>query len=101
MYSDLKLIFILTCLLLVIILLSGIKVCNTPYGYRFIDRKYNYISEPFDIVNDINTIKDLNNQYLALNIDKMKIIKSNDIKIKDLNKKIEMIEKQLKHKNTF
>ena len=93
MYSDLKLIFILTCLLLVIILLSGIKVCGKSYGYRFIDRKYNYISEPF---NTIDTIKDINNQYIASNIDKMTSIKLNNARIEDLNKKISSIELLLK-----
>jgi hypothetical protein len=98
MYSDLKLIFVLTSLLLVIILLSGIKVCGTPYGNRFIDRKYNYISEPFDILDDI---KNINSQYIASNIDKMTSIKLNNLKIEDLNKKIASIELELKRKNAY
>ncbi len=98
MYSDLKLIFVLVCLLLVIILLSGIKVCHFPYGNRFIDRKYNYISEPFDA---LDTIKDMNYRYAVANIDKMTSIKLNDSRIKDLNNKIASLELSLKNKNAY
>jgi hypothetical protein len=55
---NLNTVWVITLLLLVIIILSGIKVCdntNTPRNNtnikndpRFIDTNYNYISEPFE-----------------------------------------------------
>ena len=55
---DFNIILVITLLLIVIILLSGVKICKIPLNLnkalndRFIDTRYNYISEPFDIVTD-------------------------------------------------
>ncbi len=57
---DFNIILVITLLLIVIILLSGVKICKIPLNLnlnkalndRFIDTRYNYISEPFDISTD-------------------------------------------------
>ena len=68
MNSSLRIIFIIAVLMLIIILLSGIKVCNIPLTMKlsdmFIDKKYRYISEPFAVTAEqINAVKDVKDNY--------------------------------------
>jgi hypothetical protein len=68
MNSSLRIIFIIAVLMLIIILLSGIKVCKIPLtmklGDMFIDKKYRYISEPFAVTAaQINAVKDVKDNY--------------------------------------
>ena len=50
---NLNTIWVISILLLVIIILSGIKICDSPVTIKitsnplFVDKPYNYISEPF------------------------------------------------------
>ena len=48
---DFNIILVITLLLIVIIFLSGIKICRIPFNKlmdsRFIDTKYSYVSEHF------------------------------------------------------
>jgi hypothetical protein len=68
MNSSLRIIFIIAVLMLIIILLSGIKVCSVPLtmklGDVFVDKKYKYISEPFAVSQaQINAVKDVKDNY--------------------------------------
>ncbi len=68
MDSSLRVIFIIAVLMLIIILLSGIKVCSVPLtmklGDIFIDKKYRYISEPFAVSqSQLNAVKDVKDNY--------------------------------------
>ncbi len=97
MYTDLKLIWVISLLLLLIIVLSGIKVCNIklPTYDRFIDRRYNYISEPFDNIN-IAKLTDSEDKYISKNLSKLSTEKKEQQKIKDLTKSIELLESKMK-----
>lgn len=100
MNSDLKLIWVLSLLLLLIILLSGIKVCklDRPLYNRFIDRRYNYMSEPF-IVSSDNAKKILNvsDEYISSNLKKMIHEKKENKKINKLSNNINMMELKMKY----
>jgi hypothetical protein len=97
MYSDFKIIWVLSLILLVIILLTGIKTCSIPVFYnKFIDRRYTYISEPFiELDSHQKDIINLNNKYLTSNMDKMVLVKSNEKKIKDMKNMISELETKL------
>jgi len=106
MNSDLKLIWILSLLLLLIILLSGIKVCklDKPLYNRFIDRRYNYISEPFNPI-ETNTnpsenamkILKVSDDYISSNLKKMVDEKRENQKINDLSKDINTMELKMRY----
>ena len=61
---NLNTVWVIALLLLVIIILSGVKVCNKDNknnsnnikNDRFMDTKYNYISEPFEVTPTTDTI---------------------------------------------
>lgn len=97
MNTDLKLIWIISLLLLLIIILSGIKVCNIsmPLYSRFIDRKYNYISEPFTSDN-ANKLLNIEDKYISKNLDKIANERLENKKIKDLKNSIELLESKMK-----
>jgi hypothetical protein len=99
MCSDLKIIWILSLILLVIILFTGITTCSSPVLYnRFIDRKYQYISEPFsEIENTKNNIINKNKEYIISNMDKMVFVKENEKKIRNLTSIISELETKLNH----
>jgi len=101
MNSDLKLIWVLSLLLLLIILISGIKICklDSPLYNRFIDRRYKYISEPFDIIPSDNAKKILNvsNNYISSNLQKMTNEKRENKKINKLSDNINMMELKMKY----
>ncbi len=68
MNSSLRIIFIIAVLMLIIILLSGVKVCTVPLSLKlsdiFIDKKYRYISEPFAVsAAQLNAVKDVKDKY--------------------------------------
>jgi len=53
---NLNIILIITFLLIIIIILSSVKICNNPMKLkninrdnRFVDQRYSYISEPFEV----------------------------------------------------
>ncbi len=98
----LKLIFIISVILLVIILLSAINVCSMSVYYnRFIDRYYNYISEPFNPIpeNTLNPVETelmkINNSYITKSIDRMTKIKMNEKKINNIKDVISTLEMKL------
>lgn len=102
----LKLIFIISLILLIIILLSAINVCSMSVYYnRFIDRYYTYISEPFNPipVNTLNpfekSVMKINNSYLAKSIDRMAKIKMNENKINNIKDAISTLEMKLNSVN--
>jgi hypothetical protein len=100
MNSDLKLIWIISLLLLLIILLSGIKMCNfKKLDNRFIDRRYRYISEPFNnkISNNARKILKVSDDYMSSNLKKMINEKIEDKKIKDLLKNTNILESKMKY----
>ena len=97
--SDLKLIWIISLLLLLIILLSGIKVCNVPkmIESKFIDRKYKYISEPFVVEpTELNKILRVNDEYVASNLSKIANENIENKKINDLKNKISLLEMKMR-----
>ena len=97
--NDLKLIWIISLLLLLIILLSGIKVCNVPrmLETKFIDRKYKYISEPFAVEpSDLNKILKVNDEYIASNLSKIATENLENKKINDLKNKISLLEMKMR-----
>jgi hypothetical protein len=99
MNTDLKLIWIISLLLLLIILLSGVKVCNVPkmLETKFIDRKYNYISEPFVVEpTDLNKILKVNDEYIASNLSKIASENRENKKIKELKDTIDLLEMKMK-----
>ena len=99
MNTDLKLIFIISLLLLLIILLSGVKVCNVPkiLETKFIDRKYNYISEPFIVEpTELNKILKVNDEYVASNLSKIANENLENKKIKELKSTISLLEMKMK-----
>ena len=98
--SDLKIIWIISLLLLLIILLSGIKVCNlSKLNNRFIDRRYKYISEPFNntISDDALKLLKVSDDYMSSNLKKMINEKIEDKKIKDLSKNTKILESKMKY----
>ena len=99
MYSDLKLIWIISLLLLLIIILSGIKVCNVPkiLETKFIDRKYDYISEPFVVEpTDLNKILKVDDEYVASNLSKVSNENLENKKIKELKDTISLLEMKMR-----
>jgi hypothetical protein len=89
-----NLVFVISIILLVIILLSAINVCsNSVYYNRFIDRYYNYISEPFD--SPEKSFMNQNNMYIAKSIDRMSKIKINEQKINNIKNAISTLEMKL------
>jgi hypothetical protein len=100
MNSDLKLIWVISLLLLLIILLSGIKVCNfSKLDNRFIDRRYKYISEPFkdEISEDALKLLKVSDDYMSSNLKKMINEKIEDKKIKNLLKNTNILESKMKY----
>ncbi len=101
MNSDLKLIWVLSLLLLLIILISGIKVCklDKPLYNRFIDRRYKYISEPFDITpsNNAKKILSVSDDHISSNLKKMINEKTENKKINKLSNNINMMELKMKY----
>ena len=98
--TDLKIIWVISLLLLLIILLSGIKVCNLSISKhnRFIDRRYKYISEPFNTISDdaLELLK-VSDDYMSSNLQKMINEKIEDKKIKDLSKNTKILESKMKY----
>jgi hypothetical protein len=102
----LKLIFIISVILLVIILLSAINVCSmSEYYNRFIDRYYTYISEPFNTVpvNTLNPFENelikINNNYISKSMNRMAKIKINEKKINNIKDAISTLEMKLNSVN--
>jgi hypothetical protein len=103
--TDLKIIWVIALLLLLIILLSGIKVCNlskSNLNNRFIDRRYKYISEPFNntISDDALKLLKVSDDYMSSNLQKMINEKIEDKKIKDLSKNTKILESKMKYLTT-
>jgi hypothetical protein len=98
--NELIIILFLAIILLITIAVSGIKICNINKALesRFIDRRYKYISEPFDaksLINDITT--DVNDNYISSNLSKIAIEKKENKKINELKNSIEMMELKLRN----
>ena len=99
MNTDLKLIWIISLLLLLIILLSGVKVCNVPkmLETKFIDRKYNYISEPFVVEpSDLNKILAVEDEYISSNLAKTLTENKENKKINELKNTISLLEMKMR-----
>jgi hypothetical protein len=99
--TDLKIIWVISLLLLLIILLSGIKVCNlsiSKLNNRFIDRRYKYISEPFNTISDdaLKLLK-VSDDYMSSNLQKMINEKIEDKQIKNLSKNTKILESKMKY----
>jgi hypothetical protein len=93
--NELVIILFLALILLITIAVSGIKICNINKALesRFIDRRYKYISEPFEV----QMLTEVNDNYISSNLSKIAIEKEENKKIKELKGSIEMMEKKLRN----
>ncbi len=93
MDSSLRIIFIISVLMLIIILLSGIKVCSIPMSIKlrdmFIDKKYRYISEPFAITGEQkNAVKNVKDEYVGYVLNQAAGQAIQNEKLKNIDKQI-------------
>jgi hypothetical protein len=103
---NLNTILVITLLLLVIILLSGVKVCNTTNmnnmnkvkkDVRFIDSRYSYISEPFQVTPDpiIKQFGDLTQERIDKTLQKTLDQEKKNLQIYNLKNQVESIENKI------
>ena len=105
---NLNTMLIITFLSIIIIILSSVKICNSPspvkhknnIDNRFVDQRYSYISEPFETstipdpnIKKFGDLADTNfNKKLAQTIDQEKQNKN----IKELEVLIDTLENKIK-----
>jgi hypothetical protein len=109
---NLNTVWVITLLLLVIIILSGVKVCNKDNNIntiknnnRFVDSRYSYISEPFivppipkptstdeQIINDFNNLSDAR---IQKTYDRTLNQERKNLQIKNLTKQVDSIENKI------
>jgi hypothetical protein len=101
---NLNTVWVITLLLLVIIILSGVKVCNKNTDIninkkddRFMNPNYNYISEPFEATPDpiIKQFGDLTQQRIDKTLQRTLDQERKNLQIHNLNNQIESIESKL------
>ncbi len=106
---NLNTVWVITLLLLVIIILSGVKVCNTnnvnnvsnmkKENTRFMDSRYSYISEPFEANLTPNPIikqfGDLTQERIDKTLQKTIDQERKNLQIYNLKNQVESIENKI------
>jgi peptidoglycan hydrolase CwlO-like protein len=98
---NLNIVWVIALLLLVIIVLSGVKVCNNPNttknDNRFMDSRYSYISEPFEATPDpiVKQFGDLTQQRIDKTLRQTLDQERKNLQITNLKNQIDTLENKI------
>jgi hypothetical protein len=107
---NLNTVWVITLLLLVIIILSGVKVCNKDNNTntiknnnRFVDSRYSYISEPFEVTPNptstheeiIKNFNDLSQERIQKTYNRTLNQERKNLQIKNLTNQVDSIENKI------
>jgi len=94
--ANLNIIWVISILLLIIIILSGVKICKTPFDPPtiFVDKPYKYVSEPFGDT-DPSPTTDFSTSIRNLAKDKYEKTLAQTIELSKQNSKMGILSRQI------